>query len=64
MKKNGLIIIGGNSKLISKFLNNNLYSLYQKIIIISHRKYNGNDDYEIIEFLISPTSLYKCPQDK
>tara|TARA_Y100000389_G_scaffold204208_1_gene255602 strand:- start:1039 stop:1686 length:648 start_codon:yes stop_codon:yes gene_type:complete len=51
MKKNGLIIIGGNSKLISKFLNNNLYSLYQKIIIISHRKYNGNDDYEIIEFL-------------
>ena len=51
MKKNGLIIIGGNSKLISKFLENDLQSLYQKIIIISHRKYNGNDGYEIIEFL-------------
>jgi len=51
MKQKALIIVGGNSKLVSKFLEINLYKLYQKIIVISHRKYNGDNNYEIIDFL-------------
>ena len=48
--KQKLIVIGGNSKLVSKFLEINLDKIYRKIIIISHRKYNGVKNYEIIEF--------------
>ena len=51
MKQKALIVIGGNSRLVSKFLEINLYKTYKKIIIISHRKYNGVKNYEIIEFL-------------
>ena len=58
MKKKALIIVGGNSKLISKFLEIDLYKLYQKIIIISHRKYNGDNNYIIIDFL-NPKLLHQ-----
>ena len=51
MKEKALIILGGNSKLISKLLEYNLFKLYKKIILISHRKYNGKLNFEIIEFL-------------
>lgn len=51
MKEKTLIILGGNSKLVTKLLEHNLFNLYKKIIIISHRKYNGKLDFDIIEFL-------------
>jgi hypothetical protein len=51
MMEKALIIIGGNSTLISKFLKTELNIIYKKIIIISHRKYNGEANHEIIEFL-------------
>ena len=35
MKKKALIILGGNSRLISKFLEINLLELYKNITIIS-----------------------------
>jgi len=51
MKNKGLIIIGGNSKLISEFLIIKQNNKYKKVIIISHRKYEGHTNYEILEFL-------------
>ena len=51
MKNKGLIIIGGNSKLISEFLIIKQNNKYKKVIIISHRKYEGQTNYEILEFL-------------
>ena len=52
MKKKELIIIGGNSILISKFLELNLNKFYRKITIISHRKYQGEiKRYNIVDCL-------------
>lgn len=51
MKEKVLIIVGGNSKLISKLLEIDLNVIFKKIIIISHRKYKGNKRHEIIQFL-------------
>ena len=59
MKQNGLIIIGGNSKLISKFLNDDLFHVYKKIIVISHRAYKGEKNYEIIDN-INPKFINKA----
>ena len=51
MKDKVLIIVGGNSKLISKLLELNLNTNFKKIIIISHRKFDGGENYEVIQFL-------------
>ncbi len=58
MKKKILIILGGNSKLIKKLLEYDLSQIYKKIILISHRKYNGKLDFDIIEFF-NPILLEK-----
>ena len=46
-----LIILGGNSTLVDKFLQTKIEKDYQKIIIISHRKYKGLSKHEVIDFL-------------
>jgi hypothetical protein len=46
-----LIILGGNSTLIDKFLQTKIEKKYQKIIIISHREYKGFSKHKIIDFL-------------
>ncbi len=50
MKERALIIIGGNSKLISELLILKLNEKYKRTIIVTHRKYKGENCYEIIEF--------------
>lgn len=62
MKEKVLIILGGNSKLISKLLELNLETIYKKIIIISHREYKGVTNYEIIQFL-EPKLLKKTLEE-
>ena len=62
MKKKALIILGGNSRLISKFLEINLFELYKNITVISHRKYIGNSNFEIIASL-NPKLLEKTLDD-
>ena len=51
MKEKVLIILGGNSTLIAKFLQTKIDKKYLKIIIISHRKYKGLLKHKIIDFL-------------
>ena len=62
MKDKVLIIVGGNSKLISKLLELNLNTNFKKIIIISHRKFDGGENYEIIQ-LLEPKLLKKTLEE-
>ncbi len=62
MKEKVLIIVGGNSKLISKLLELDLNNIFKKIIIISHRKFDGGENYEIIQFL-EPKLLKKILEE-
>jgi hypothetical protein len=58
MKDLVLIIIGGNSRLVSSLLELNLEKKYKKIIIISHRKFQGNTKHTIVDEL-DPKELDK-----